>query len=384
MQPILILLLILIAGALVLALYERQNKSGRMAVLPLAIAGAGAVLLFYFPRYAPLSSPGVAVAQTTAPTPELTAGTSDTSTVAIFAGGCFWGVEYHFKRAPGVLSTRVGYTGGHVDNPTYKDVSYKNTGHAEAIEVIYDPRKTSYRDLARLFFEIHDPTQVNRQGPDIGEQYRSAIFYLNDTQRETAEELIRILEKKGYDVATQVQPASTFWPAEEYHQDYYAKTGKLPYCHVYTKRFEDNDLKQERSIQDAFGLPPVKQKGDYNPLTPEEARVILYKGTEFPGTGEYDQHFEAGIYICRQCNAPLYRSEDKFDAHCGWPSFDDEIPGAVKRTLDADGRRTEILCANCGAHLGHVFEGEGFTAKNTRHCVNSISMRFIPASNLGS
>jgi len=115
-----------------------------------------------------------------------------------------------------------------------------------------------------------------------------------------------------------------------------------------------------------------------NRLTPQEEEVIVHKGTEMPFTGEYERNFRAGTYVCKRCDAPLFRSQDKFDAGCGWPAFDDEVPGAIKRIPDADGERTEIQCASCGAHIGHVFIGEGFTAKGVRHCANSISLKFIP------
>lgn len=156
---------------------------------------------------------------------------------AIFASGCFWGTEYHFKRAPGVISTTVGYTGGNVDNPTYKQVCTDKTGHAEAVEVVFDPAKTTYEKLAKLYFETHDFSQLNRQGPDVGTQYRSVIFYSDEQQKQIAEKLVQELRKRKYDVKTQIVPAGKFWPAEKYHQDYYQKTGKTPYCHIYKKIF---------------------------------------------------------------------------------------------------------------------------------------------------
>ncbi|NIM11117.1 MAG: bifunctional methionine sulfoxide reductase B/A protein [Candidatus Aminicenantes bacterium] len=156
---------------------------------------------------------------------------------AIFASGCFWGTEYHFQKTKGVLFTTVGYTGGHTPNPSYKQVCSGTTGHAEAVEVIFDPSKVSYEELAKLFFETHDPTQVNRQGPDIGEQYRSEIFFQDEKQKETAQKLINTLKTKGYNVATRLTKASIFWKAEDYHQQYYQKKNGTPYCHIYTRRF---------------------------------------------------------------------------------------------------------------------------------------------------
>lgn len=156
---------------------------------------------------------------------------------AYFASGCFWGTEYYFMKAKGVEHTAVGFMGGHVDHPSYKQVCEKNTGHLETTEVEYNDTKTSYEDLVRLFFETHDFTQTNGQGPDIGPQYLSCIFYNDDNEKQIAEKYIHILSDKGYKVATMLKPVSTFWKAEDYHQQYYEHKGTTPYCHVYRKIF---------------------------------------------------------------------------------------------------------------------------------------------------
>ena len=156
---------------------------------------------------------------------------------AIFAGGCFWGVEHLLQKVPGVISVVSGYIGGNKIRPTYQEVCQHTTGHAEAVRVIFDPTKTDYETLAKLFFEIHDPEQIDGQGPDIGSQYRSEVFYTTSIQKNIAEKLIEELRKKGYQVVTKVTPATTFWEAEAYHQDYYERKGAEPYCHRYIKRF---------------------------------------------------------------------------------------------------------------------------------------------------
>jgi len=153
--------------------------------------------------------------------------------IATFGAGCFWGVEYFIKSLAGVESTTVGYCGGDKTDPTYEEVSDHGTGHAETVEVEYDPETVTYETLAKAFFSLHDFTQVDRQGPDIGTQYRSEIFYVNEEQKEVAEDLIAQLEERDYEVATKVTKFEKFWPAEEYHQDYYDKQGGVPYCHSF-------------------------------------------------------------------------------------------------------------------------------------------------------
>ena len=156
---------------------------------------------------------------------------------AYFASGCFWGTEYHFMKAKGVLETTVGYMGGHTEEPTYRQVCDGNTGHVETTEIVYDPTKTSFEELLKLYYETHDFEQVGGQGPDIGAQYQSVVFYVNDEQKQMVEKYIKILQDKGFSPATELRAAPRFWPAEDYHQEYYDKKNGTPYCHIYQKIF---------------------------------------------------------------------------------------------------------------------------------------------------
>lgn len=157
---------------------------------------------------------------------------------AIIAGGCFWGVDHFLKLIPGVLRVEVGYTGGRTSEPSYEQICQGTTGHYEAVRVLFDKDKTDYQQILKRFFEIHDPTQKNGQGPDLGPQYQSAVFYYNQEQLAEAETLVQLLRKRGYQVATQLLAVQTFWPAEDYHQDYYGKHRKAPYCHQPVNRFD--------------------------------------------------------------------------------------------------------------------------------------------------
>jgi peptide methionine sulfoxide reductase msrA/msrB len=164
-----------------------------------------------------------------------------TDSVAYFAGGCFWGVEHFLEQLDGVEEVDSGYAGGKTESPSYEDVISKNTGHLEVVRVRYHSQQITFKAIAKRFFEIHDPTQTDGQGPDIGEQYLSAVFYTSPEQKADTEALIEILNSRGYKVATELREFSKFWPAEEYHQDYYAKSGKKPYCHGLVKRFGDGE-----------------------------------------------------------------------------------------------------------------------------------------------
>lgn len=158
---------------------------------------------------------------------------------AYFAGGCFWGVEHYMEQLEGVIEVESGYMGGHIDDPSYEQVASQKSGHYETVRVTYDPAKVEYKAIAKRFFEIHDPTQKDGQGPDIGPEYESAVFFSSPEEKAANEELIETLRQRGYDVATKLIEAKTFYRAEEYHQDYYARKGKEPYCHTRVRRFED-------------------------------------------------------------------------------------------------------------------------------------------------
>ena len=279
----------------------------------------------------------------------------------IFAGGCFWGMQAVFDAVQGVVSTTVGYTGGNIENPTYEMVCSDTTNHAEAVLVNYDDSVISFDELLDVFFANHNPTTLNRQGNDIGTQYRSVIFVANDEQEIKAINKIRELnDKKIYKspIVTQVLREKIFYPAEEYHQKYLEKKGSN------TNIFKPKNMN-------------ISEKKWRERLSDEEYRILRNKETEKPFSGNLLYIKDDGVFMCKACGNPIFISDNKFDSGTGWPSFDEAIPGSVVLTDDFSHNmhRIEVSCAVCGSHLGHLFN-DGPTDTGLRFCINSKAMNF--------
>ncbi len=307
---------------------------------------------------------------------------------AEFALGCFWGAERLFWDMDGVYTTAVGYSGGFTPNPTYEEVCSGRTGQAEAVLVVFDPEKVSYQALLKVFFEAHDPTQGMRQGNDVGTQYRSAIYYTNEKQREIAEATRKSyaasLKKSGKgEVTTEIAPAGPFYYAEEYHQQYLHKVPN-GYCGLEGTGVSCPVLPQakESEMQTDELRPIASDDAEWRErLTPDQYKVLRQAGTEPPFSGEYVDTDENGLYRCGACGNPLFNSETKFHSGSGWPSFTEAVaPDAVELLEDRSHgmRRTEARCARCQSHLGHVFDDGPRDAGGQRFCMNSLALEMEP------
>lgn len=321
----------------------------------------------------------------------------------ILAGGCFWGMQYLIRKLPGVISTRVGYSGGDVPNATYRN----HGTHAESIEVVFDPDVLSYRDLLEFFFQIHDPSTRNRQGNDRGTSYRSAIFHTTGTQRVTAMETIADVDASGLwpgKVVTEVSLAGPFWEAEPEHQDYLERFPNGYTCHYprpgwrLPKRDKTTDTERNAQTDEApemlvqwsniidwakHGNPPPprrveKPDTDWRAqLTNEQYRITRNKGTEPPHSSPMCAVFEPGRYRCVCCDTPLFDADAKFNSGTGWPSFSQPLSaGVVAYHMDSSHgmRRVETTCGVCDAHLGHVFP-DGPEPSGLRYCINAVALK---------
>ena len=308
------------------------------------------------------------------------------------AGGCFWGIEAYMKKLPGVRDTEVGYANGNTENPTYEQVCYDNTGHAETVKVVYDPALISTEQLLDGFFKVVDPTSINRQGNDRGSQYRSGIYYVDEADKAIAESAAA-RQKENYKdpVVTEILPLNQFYLAEDYHQDYLDKNPG-GYCHINLNAADEFIGEEGLGMSDDLSV--LIRPEDYpvpddqvlkEKLTDIQYQVTQNNDTERPYTNEYAATFDKGIYVDVVTGEPLFSSEDKFESGCGWPSFSKPIiPEVVTEHTDTsfNMKRTEVRSRAGDTHLGHVFDDGPKDLGGLRYCINSASIRFIPFDDL--
>lgn len=293
-----------------------------------------------------------------------------------FAGGCFWGTEHFMKGVNGVVQTEAGYANGNIQNPTYRQVTTGNSGFAETVKVVYDPKKVHLDLLLDLFFKTIDPTSLNRQGNDRGSQYRTGVFYTTPADRSVIDSAIQTLEKKySQPIVVEVKPLTNFYPAEDYHQNYLDKNPG-GYCHISPELFE---LARQANKQPEYSKPADSTLR--SELTAQQYAVTQKNATEPAFHNEYwDEHRE-GIYVDITTGEPLFVSTDKFDSGCGWPSFSKPIDNKLieeRKDTSLGMRRTEVRSKTGDAHLGHVFNDGPADKGGLRYCINSASLRFIP------
>lgn len=295
-----------------------------------------------------------------------------------FAGGCFWGVEAYMARVYGVYDVTSGYANGNTENPTYEQVIRENTGHAEAVHVRYDPERVSLEKLVSQFFIIIDPTLLNQQGNDIGEQYRTAVYYGDETERAVIDK-VAANEAPKYDkpIVTEIEPLEHYYLAEDYHQDYLEKNPD-GYCHIEFDSLEDQEVP---GLIDPANYPKPSDEELKAKLTEAQYKVTQENETEIAYSNEYWDNYAPGIYVDVATGEPLFSSADKYDSKCGWPSFTKPIePGVVTEHLDTSYNmmRTEVRSRSGDSHLGHVFEDGPKDKGGLRYCINSASILFIP------